>query len=107
MKVLTLLPFVLPAVLAAPAVEEQTLLSDIIGYSDLTGGIFGEIVRGVEHIVQGAEKVAEKEVEQWAEGGREFVKQNGLVCKSAQTIVSSANDSYLELRRACLTSFVY
>jgi hypothetical protein len=82
MKVLTLLPFVLPAVFAAPAGEGQTLLGDIVGYSDLAGGIFGELVKGVEHLVYGAEEVVEK-VDQWFEGGKEFIKQNGLVCESA------------------------
>ncbi|KIM82260.1 hypothetical protein PILCRDRAFT_820643 [Piloderma croceum F 1598] len=78
MKVLTLLPFVLPAVFAAPAGEGQTLLGDIVGYSDLAGGIFGELVKSVEHLVYGAEEAVEK-VEQWFEGGKEFIKQNGLV----------------------------
>jgi len=88
MKVLTLLPFFLPAVFAAPAGEEQTILSNIVGYSDLTGGIFSEFVKGVEYIIHGAEKVVEKKVEKWVESGKEFVKQNGLVCESARNIVS-------------------
>lgn len=95
MKVLTLLPFVLPVILAAPTGEEQAFLSDITAYSDLTGsiqlgGISGEIIQGVQHIVHGAdgaEKVTEK-VEQWFEDDKEFVKQNGLVCKSAQATES-------------------
>jgi len=81
MKVLTLLPFLLPAVFAAPASEGQILLGDIVEYSDLTGGIFGELVKGVEHLVYGAEEVVEKE--QWFDGGKEFIRQNGLVCESA------------------------
>jgi len=79
MKVLTLLPFILPGMLAAPAGEEQTSLSDIIGYSDLTGGIFGKFVKAVEHIVHSGEKVVEEKVEQWFEDGKEFIKQDGLV----------------------------
>jgi hypothetical protein len=108
MKVLTLLPFILPGILAAPTAEEQTLLSDVIGYSDLTGGIFGEFVKAVEHIIHSGEEVVEKNVEQWFEDGKEFVKQNGLVCESAQNEASRTCNSYLELlRRTGLAPFVF
>ena len=88
MKVLPILPFVLCGVLAAPASEEQTLLGAAIGYSDLQGGVLSEIAKGVGHIVHDTEIVVEKKVKQWFEGGKEFVKQNGLVCESAQKISS-------------------
>ena len=83
MRIVYLLPFVLPAVLAAPAGEGQTLFSDLLGYSDLAGSLFSEIANGVKHLIHGAEQAVEKKVEQWFEDGREFVKQNGIVCESA------------------------
>jgi len=85
MKVLTLLPLLLPAVLAAPAGDEQSLFNIVMDNSDLTG-VFGGIVKSVEHLVLGAEKEVEKQVEQWMEGGKEFVKQNGLICKPVARI---------------------
>jgi hypothetical protein len=90
MKVLALLPFVLSVALAAPAGEGQIVVSDILEYSDLTGGLFGQIVKGVEDIVHAAGEVEEKMVEQWFEDGKEFVKENGLVCESVKWVPSMA-----------------
>jgi hypothetical protein len=83
MRIVYLLPFVLPAVLAVPAGEGQTLLGDLVGYSDVANSLFGEIAKGVKHFIHGAEQVVEKKIEQWFDDGKEFVKQNGIVCEFA------------------------
>lgn len=81
MKFLQLLLVALPAVLAAPALDEQTPFGQALGFSNLAGNVFGEIAKGVQHIIHGVEDKVEQEVKQWFSEGREFVKENGLVCK--------------------------
>ncbi|KZP29266.1 serine carboxypeptidase [Athelia psychrophila] len=79
MKFLQILLVALPAVLAAPALEEQTPFGAALGYSNLAGNVFGEIAKGVQHIIHGVEEKVEHEVNQWFSEGKEFVKQDGLV----------------------------
>lgn len=102
MKFLTWLFVALPVVLAAPALEEQTIFGDVLGYSNLAGSVFGQIAKGVEHIIHGVEEKVEQEVKQWFNEGKEFVKQDGLVCK-----LKAQRHWHVMLigsRRACLPS---
>lgn len=61
----------------------QAVLADQHGFSPLASGIFGGVVDGAEKAAADARKAAtgaKEAVERWAQGGREFVKQNGLTC---------------------------
>lgn len=97
MRIIHLLPFILPAALAipAPASQAQTLLSV---YSDLAAFLLGNIAEGVRHFVHGPEQEVEKKVEHWVEDGRQFVRQNEIICKcvSGWAIVA-----YPGLTRGC------
>ena len=85
MKVLHLLPFLLTAhVFAAPG---QTVLGDL-GELDLSD--FGVDASKFKNIAKSAKTVAHNslekykhKVQQWAEDGKEYVKQYDMVCKSA------------------------
>ena len=65
------------AALAVPAADLQTVLGEL----DLSGGVFGGIAKGIEHAVEGILHDGKDRIEKWAEDGKEFVKQNGLVCE--------------------------
>lgn len=56
--------------------------------------VFGDVFRGAEHLLdavlhtgegvaQKASHRVEETIESWSEGGKEFVKQDQIVCKSA------------------------
>ncbi|KAF7976195.1 hypothetical protein HWV62_7370 [Athelia sp. TMB] len=75
---LSLLLVALPAVLAAPP-QGQTPLGDALGFPSLAGSVFGQIAKGVNHIIHGVEEKLEQEVKQWFSEGREFVEQDGVV----------------------------
>ena len=79
MKAFALVPLLfIPAALAVPASELQTVLGEV---DALSGGVFGGIAKGVEHLAEGIFHDGKQKVEQWTEEGKDFVKQNGLVCE--------------------------
>ena len=98
MKVLALLPFfIVPKVWAVPASELSALLNNLDEYSDITNAattnLFGGIVKGIGHTVDYAQEVlhdglhlGKETLDKWAQDGREFVKQDGLVCMCPSTI---------------------
>jgi hypothetical protein len=93
MKALTLLSLLyIPAVLAAPATDTQIVLGETAALVDTLheGLIYSEeIGPGTVHNTENFSH--EDKAETWFERGREFVKQNGLVCTSFHlSSVSSA-----------------
>ena len=79
MKAFTLIPLLfIPASWAVPTSNLQTILSEV---GDLSGGVFGGIAKGIEHVAEDVFNRGKEKVEQWVQDGREFVKQNGLVCE--------------------------
>jgi cathepsin A (carboxypeptidase C) len=67
-----------PAALAVPALELQSVLGEV---DALSSGVFGGIAKGIERVAEGIFHDGKEKVEQWVEEGKEFVKQNGLVCE--------------------------
>lgn len=67
-----------PAALAVPAGELQVALGE---FGDLTGGALSGIAKGIEHVAEGVLHNGKERIHQWVEDGKEFVKQNGLVCE--------------------------
>ena len=63
---------------AVPTSDLQAVLAEV---GDLSGGVFGGIAKGIEHVAEGVFNKASERVEQWVYDGREFVKQDGLVCE--------------------------
>lgn len=83
MKVLYLLPFLLSSpVFAVPG---QTILGGDLGDLDLAGlagsDVFRDIAKGAKSIAHNALEKSKHKIEQWAEDGKEFVKQHDMVCK--------------------------
>jgi hypothetical protein len=121
MRALTLLLTAAPAALAVPSSEFQVVLNNVAQYTEAaTGGLFGTVSKGLAGAVEAVEAaLASSEdgiakagqwaadelagAEQWADAlGRQFVKQNGLIC--AYCVVSCASAPPLSLRafrRAC------
>jgi hypothetical protein len=92
MKVSLLLPllFAYPT-LATPTGKQQTPLGNfnlgLGGYTDLAGNVLSQITTAVQHLVHGAETIifkGKKDIGKWLDDGREFILQNGLVCKPLQ-----------------------
>ena len=81
MRAFALIPLLfVPASWAVPASDLQAVLAEV---GDLSGGIFGGIAKGIEHVAEGVFTKGKERVEQWVHDGREFVKQDGLVCEYA------------------------
>lgn len=79
MKAFTLIPLLfLPASWAIPTSDFQTVLGEV---GDLSGGVLSGIAKGIEHVVEDALRSGQETVEQWMQEGKDFVKQNGIVCK--------------------------
>lgn len=70
-----------PAALAAPSIL-QDVVDGISGYVDLSSDVFGGLVKGIEHLVQGVEASVEKKAEHWAYLESKAVVTNGLPCES-------------------------
>jgi len=89
MRALTLLPllFIHPA-FAAPASDAQIVLGETTALVDtLRGGHVYTEGKDVGTVIDHVGNVSsEDEVETWVEEGREYVKQNGLVCTSFSAI---------------------
>ena len=89
MRVFSLLPLLsLPLVWSLPSNEFQEVLNDLGSLEfDLLSGIAKEAVQAAEALTGKFEDVKEtvrkgqEKLEQWAEDGKEFVRQNGMVCK--------------------------
>ncbi|KAH9945738.1 Alpha/Beta hydrolase protein [Amylocystis lapponica] len=78
MKVLFILPLLsIPAALAVPT-GDQTVLDGIEVVVDTISGPLGEIGQNLKHVFDDVLGAKEK-VTQWAEAGKEFVQQNGLI----------------------------
>ena len=94
MRALTLLPlFYIPIALAAPGRDHdaQTVLGESAALVDAVqeGFAYGNnnhVVGPVVHNVGNA--LPEDKVETWSEEGKEFMKQNGLVCMSFVALTS-------------------
>jgi cathepsin A (carboxypeptidase C) len=80
MRALTLLPLLfIPSAFAAPASDAQIVLGETTTVVDaLRGHVHTE---GKDHV---GNVPFEDDVATWVEEGREYVKQNGLVCMSFQ-----------------------
>jgi len=91
MRALTLLPlFYIPIALAAPGRDHdaQTVLGESAALVDTVqeGFAYGHVVGPVVHNCGNA--LPEDKVETWSEEGKEFMKQNGLVCMSFVALTS-------------------
>ena len=85
MKVLTLLPLLyVHSVLAAPASDAQIVLGETAAVAHPFGeGLVSAEENDVSTTIHKFEDVSyDDKAETWSEKGREFVKQNGLVCTS-------------------------
>ncbi len=86
MRALTLLPLLyIHSALAAPASDAQFVLGETAAIVDTLRGGHVSTTEGsnVGTVTHNAGNVSsEDEVETWVEEDREYVKQNGLVCKS-------------------------
>ena len=79
MRALTLLPLLcLPAAFAAPGHDHDAQVA--FGQSAALADASQHVVQPVAHNCENA--LQEDKLETWSEEGREFVKQNGLVCTS-------------------------
>jgi hypothetical protein len=83
MRPLTLLPLLyIHSALAAPASDAQIILDETAALVDASrGGLVsteGNVIGSGIHNVENDSH--EDKVETWVEEGREYVKQNGLVC---------------------------
>ena len=94
MRALTLLPLLyIPAALAAPGRDHdvQIVFGKSAGLVDAVhGGLtYGNKNHHVGPVVHnGGNALQEDRVETWSEEGREFTKQNGLVCSSFVALTS-------------------
>lgn len=85
MRVFSLLPLLsLPLAWSLPANEFQNVLS---GFGEQLE-LLSEVVKGAVHVAEVATEhldhalhKGQDKVEQWTSEGKEFVKQNGLVCE--------------------------
>jgi hypothetical protein len=95
MRALTLLPLLyLPAVLAAPGRDHdaQVVFGKSAALADAAYGNEGQHVVGpVVH--SGGNALLEDKVESWSEEGKEFIKQNGLVCTSFVSLKIAINSA--------------
>jgi hypothetical protein len=80
---------VVPNTVAVPFGGEQVPLGGIgqglNTYGDFPGNVISQITPVAKHLLHDAEKLAVKgkeTVQKWIENGKEFVLQNGLICKS-------------------------
>ena len=79
MRAFALIPLLfIPATWAVPASDLQAVLAEV---GDLSGGVFGGIAKGIEQVAGGVFNKATEKVEQWVHDGKEFIKQDGLVCE--------------------------
>ena len=87
MRALTLLPLLyIHSALSAPASDAQIVLGETAALADALRGslvpteenVIGADIHNIENVSY------EDKVETWVEEGREYVKQNGLVCTSSQ-----------------------
>ena len=84
MRAFNLVPLLfLPVAWSIPAGEFQEVLGELADLPELES-IWADISTEAAHAWTSVEKTIQKgeeKVEQWAEEGKEFVKQNGLVCE--------------------------
>ena len=87
MRAFNLVPLLfLPVAWSIPAGEFQEVLGELADLPELES-IWADISTEAAHVAHawtGVEKTIQKgeeKVEQWIEEGKEFVKQNGLVCE--------------------------
>ena len=80
MRALTLLPLLyIHSALAAPSSDGQIVLGEAAALVDaLREGFLPKAENDVANVINNAEH--EDKAETWEEKGKEFVKQNGLVC---------------------------
>jgi hypothetical protein len=82
MRALTLLPLLyIRSAFAAPANDAQVVLGEAAALIDtLREGFIPTVENDVATVINNVEY--DNNVESWVENGKEFVKQNGLVCTS-------------------------
>lgn len=111
MRVFRLLPLLsIPLVWSLPSNELQDVLNELGSLQfDLLGDIAKEVVQATEAIAQKLDhaqdtiRKGQEKVEQWAEDGKQFVKQDGLVCEWSEAnheLLNKAHDAN-DVRRAC------
>ena len=78
MKTSAFLPLLaLSSAFASPLFDEQTSLNVLVSPS----GLLGTVTHAAAGVFEKITKNTKAHVEKWAEEGRQFVKQDGLVCK--------------------------
>jgi len=90
MRALTLLPLLyIHSAFAAPASDAQIVLGEAAALVDtLREGFVSAVEDAVSTVIDNVENMSfEDTVETWFEKGKEFVKQNGLVCTSLHSSV--------------------
>lgn len=66
----------------------QTILTGTPEQVQFLGDVFGEIVEGVERIVEESKKLfsdASETVDRWVHDGREYIKQHDQICPILHT----------------------
>lgn len=90
--------------LAGPVRERslQSILSGLLEHQDFLGGLFGDAMQDVakeidnrkeqsQRLVDGARRIVDnagRTVESWVANGRDYIKQNDLICKSMPFSIS-------------------
>lgn len=73
----------------------QSILSGLLDHQEFVGGLFGNVIQDVaeelgsakdrsQKVVDGARRFvdgAERTVERWVQDGRDYIKQNDLICE--------------------------
>ena len=85
-----LLLLALPAALAVPT-NEQTVLAGVEAIAEAIGGPFVDIGGSLKHVFDDV-LGAKESVAKWIDDGKQFVKQNGLICECSfirRTVLST------------------
>jgi hypothetical protein len=81
--VLSLLPHILAASVAAFPAVEQTPLGELSN-GGFVGNLFGQLAHGVEHAIHDVfGSKPKQELDKWIENGKELIQKGGIVCKAA------------------------
>lgn len=73
----------------------QSILSGLLGHQEFVGGLFGDVLHDVaeelgnakersQKVVDDARRIiddAGRTVERWVQDGRDYIKQNDLICE--------------------------
>ena len=100
-----LLPILsLPSVLAVPT-SEQVILGDVRPFS---GNAFDDVTQDFLNDTKKVILKGKTNMQKWFHDGKEFIKQNGLMCECGiNEIWELTERNVLLIRRICVTSLVY